>query len=799
MAEATPQRNHSAFTALTAVTVAVYFAFTLYAAWVILQYGVKTADFGWQIQRIGQNLYVVSIEEKGPAVGSLEIGDRILAINGEAITTEGQLGIALKSVAGAGLYGLRVQRSGAEREVWLRSRTRAGFSFFQHRLPLLGSSILIFFCGLAMLLKWNSPAARFGFLAAALTALRMGSWAILPLSTYFQQREFLPLFLFCLPAGLAIPLAFQSLRMLGENPASPSTWKRAPWALAAFWIAILLFGAPTGSIPAPVPEGLAFLYADRVEYRQTSPLVQYGIPLYVASAVVLIGLWIRRVYAATPEGDLKRRFQWIFLCGIFFAAPAGIFEITEWLGAHSGVTGWNWLLAMTALAYQHVLKVDRIAGPAQVVRAAFSRILPESLFRKFDHRYFPKEAAIEDNLRAVASELDACNQLDRLDSILTHGLEQAVGAPGIDLSEERETTDTLPLAPKHNGEVYTRRERRLIERAVSHFFVAQERLRKKEEPVASPAGSLLNLMRECPRCGACFDSDVVRCPHDQEVPLLRLPVERIVDGKYILERLIGRGGMGAVYEARDRRLNRRVALKVMLSELFGQQAALQRFEREAQLAAKLSHPNIIQIHDFGPIGAMGAYQVMEYVEGRSWREELNTGGAIPPATCAHWFAQLLDGIEAAHSCGIIHRDLKPENLLLEDRGHGRAQVKILDFGLAKMQLLNLSREERLSIGVNTIGTVGYVPPEQLTGAATDTRSDIYAIGRILAETLTGSLPEEGCPGLDPQLAAVVAKCTAIRKEDRYASIAELRPELLAALDAKSNPQPNPHSVVTPAR
>jgi hypothetical protein len=309
---------------------------------------------------------------------------------------------------------------------WLVRELRAGRSPTWH-----GWSIFTAFC------------AGFGCLIGVIAGLRSLDGMLIHMSNLAG------LALFILPVFVTV--CHRMVPFFAGNVVKGYLPWRPFWVLAAFWIAILLFGAPTGSIPAPVPEGLAFLYADRVEYRQTSPLVQYGIPLYVASAVVLIGLWIRRVYAATPEGDLKRRFQWIFLCGIFFAAPAGIFEITEWLGAHSGVTGWNWLLAMTALAYQHVLKVDRIAGPAQVVRAAFSRILPESLFRKFDHRYFPKEAAIEDNLRAVASELDACNQLDRLDSILTHGLEQAVGAPGIDLSEERETTDTLPLAPKHNG------------------------------------------------------------------------------------------------------------------------------------------------------------------------------------------------------------------------------------------------------------------------------------------------------------------------------------------------------------
>lgn len=783
MAESAPSRQNSVFAVLTATAVAAYFAFALYAGWVILQYGVKTADFGWQIQHIGEELYVVSIEEKGPAIGALLIGDRIVSINGEAVTSEAALGLALKSIAGSGLYSMRVQRRGIEREVWLRSRTRAGFSFFRHRLPLLGSSAVIFFSGLSMLLLWNSSAARFGFLACAVAALRMGAWAVLPLSVYFQPREYFPLFLFCLPAGLVMPLAYQSLLHLAGDTPPPAAWRRWGWVLAAAWFCLFLVESPLGSVAAPVSEGLAYVYPDRVEYRQFSAALQYGTPAYLLLSLASCGLWIRRLLASNPSSDLRRRLHWILACGGFFATPAAVFEISEWLGVHSGVTGWNWLLAMFALSYQHVLTKERIASPATAIRGICGRLLPESVFRRLDAVYFPEEAAAEQRLRAVIAQLDACRQIDQLGVILTQGVEEAVGAPGLDWSGDSPSQEPLPLAPKQNGDPYTRRERRLIQRAVSHFFAAQERLRKAEEPrAAPPAGDALNLMRECPRCGCCYDSNIVRCPHDQEVPVLRLPIERAVDGKYTLERLIGRGGMGAVYAGRDKRLDRRVAIKVMLSELFGQQAALKRFEREAQLAARMNHPNIIQVHDFGPIGAMGAYLVMEYVEGRSWREEL-AAGPIPLPVCLPWIQQLLDGIEAAHANGIIHRDLKPENLLLEDHGHGRFQLKILDFGLAKMQLLNFSREEHLSIGVDTIGTVGYVPPEQLTGAPTDARSDIYAMGRIIVETLTGSLPEEGAPGLDDPLRAVIARCVASRKEERYASVGELRPDLMAALSA----------------
>ena len=790
MAESSPLRNNSVFSALMAATVALYFGFALFAGWVILQYGLKTADFGWQIQRIGDALYVVSIEERGPAWGSLEPGDKIVAINNTPVTSETELGIELKSVVGTGLYVLQVQRAGNEREVWLRSRTLAGFSFFEFRLPLLGTSVIVFFCGMAMLLRWNSMAARFGFLASAVTALRLGAWAIQPLSIYFDEKEFLPLFLFCLPAGLAIPLTIQSFLHLGEPAQTPRGWSGMGWVLTVVWFGIVLTGAPLGSIPLPVPEGLAFLSYNRVEYRASLPLLQYGIPLYVLVGLGASGWWLRYLHARTTAREMRSRLAWLQAAGVFFAIPAALFEISEWLGVHSGVTGWNLLMALLALTYQRVITADQMTRPSLTVRAFLGAMLPEKMFQKLDSRYFPSEASCEQRLRNIVSELDSCSQLGRLDRILTKGLEEAVGADNLDLEEEHEAPETLPLAPKRNGEAYTQRERHLIQHAVSHFFVSQKRLRKRiEEREELRNDGVLNLMRECPQCGFCYDSNVVRCPNDLEVPVLRLPIERTVDGKYILDRLIGRGGMGAVYVARDQRLNRRVAIKVMLSELFGQEVALQRFEREAQLAARVSHPNIIQIYDFGAIGAMGAYLVMEYVEGRTMREELANEEPIPAVLCLNWFQQLLDGIEAAHSHGIVHRDLKPENLLLEDSGQGRMNLKILDFGLAKMQLLNLSKEENLSLGVNTIGTVGYVPPEQLTGASTDARSDIYAIGRIVSEAVCGVLPEAGAEVLPEPLARVVTKCTAMRKEDRYEDVAALRPELIASLCALQLAQP----------
>jgi serine/threonine protein kinase len=128
-----------------------------------------------------------------------------------------------------------------------------------------------------------------------------------------------------------------------------------------------------------------------------------------------------------------------------------------------------------------------------------------------------------------------------------------------------------------------------------------------------------------------------------------LPIERTLDGKYRLERALGRGGFGAVFEASDLRLQRQVAAKVMMGALFGDAIALRRFEREARAAAKIDHPSITRVHDYGAVGSGGAYLIMELVAGRTWRAELQRSGLIAPARASGWFRQLLDGLQFAHA------------------------------------------------------------------------------------------------------------------------------------------------------
>ena len=158
----------------------------------------------------------------------------------------------------------------------------------------------------------------------------------------------------------------------------------------------------------------------------------------------------------------------------------------------------------------------------------------------------------------------------------------------------------------------------------------------------------ISLLKECPTCGACYDSTADRCERDGAELTLTLPIERTLDGKYRLERALGRGGFGAVFEASDLRLQRQVAAKVMMGSLFGDATALRRFEREARAAARIDHRNITRVHDYGAVGSGGAYLIMELVAGRTWRAELQRSGVIAPARASEWFRQLLDGLQFAH-------------------------------------------------------------------------------------------------------------------------------------------------------
>jgi eukaryotic-like serine/threonine-protein kinase len=348
------------------------------------------------------------------------------------------------------------------------------------------------------------------------------------------------------------------------------------------------------------------------------------------------------------------------------------------------------------------------------------------------------------------------------DAGLTREERRWFGARGITLvvpvtDSHAQLVGALLLGAKLSDEPYTAADRRLLAAIATQAAVVRETLwlrarvheevRVRHDVLARLDGRLPDLLKECPACGACFDGPAEHCVEDGTPLTLSLPVARTVDGRYRLDRLIGKGGMGAVYEAQDLRLARTVAVKILVRRAFGQASALGRFRREARAAARLNHPNIVAVHDVGLLEGEGAYLVMERVHGLTLRAALDRQPVLPPAVAAAWFGPLLDGLAAAHAAGIIHRDLKPENVIGRADEAGGLHVKLLDLGLAKLRTPEGPESATLTVEGVVMGTVGYMSPEQLAGREVDERTDIYAVGVMLREALTGERPARGVPSL----------------------------------------------------
>ena len=277
--------------------------------------------------------------------------------------------------------------------------------------------------------------------------------------------------------------------------------------------------------------------------------------------------------------------------------------------------------------------------------------------------------------------------------------------------------------------------------------------------------------------------------------------------RYTVERRLGRGGMATVYLARDTVLDRPVALKVLAEHLADDDAFRERFLREARLAARFVHPNVVQVYDADE-DDRGPFIVMEFVEGHTLADELKHRGRLPPAEAVGIGIQVCAALEAAHEAGLVHRDIKPQNILLRPDG----RVKIADFGIAR----SLDATRHTEIGT-VLGTAAYLAPEQARGETVTPAADIYSLGVVLYELLTGRTPfeadtlpelllkrEQGAlvpprdivPDVPIALERVVMRCLALEPQHRPASAAELARALEGGTD---EPPTVPMAAVTRVR
>ena len=293
---------------------------------------------------------------------------------------------------------------------------------------------------------------------------------------------------------------------------------------------------------------------------------------------------------------------------------------------------------------------------------------------------------------------------------------------------------------------------------------------------------------------------------DAEPELANL-VGEILDQRYRVERLLGTGGMGAVYEAEHIEIGKKVALKVLHPQYSRQADLVARFRREARAASKVGHPNIVDVTDSGTTNNGDVYFVMERLDGLDLGEVLRHERRIAPDRTVHIGTQICRALSAAHAAGIIHRDLKPENIFLVSRDGNADFVKVLDFGIAKQDMGNQNHPQRLTTPGIAMGTPEYMAPEQAAGKAIDGRVDIYSVGAILYEMLTGDPPHHGSnvmeilsrkaterpappreqnPDVPEQLESVVMQCLEREADNRPQTMGALEYELTKSMKGRGS-------------
>jgi serine/threonine protein kinase len=291
-----------------------------------------------------------------------------------------------------------------------------------------------------------------------------------------------------------------------------------------------------------------------------------------------------------------------------------------------------------------------------------------------------------------------------------------------------------------------------------------------------------------------FDEPEVSPPHSGVSKAPKGLLGQTIDQRYRVEALLGEGGMGLVYRVTHTRLNKPLAIKVLRRENTGDPEVVARFRREAESASAIGNQHIIDINDFGTLIDGSTYFVMECLEGVDLIDAIDVAQRMPEERAIHIALQLCQALGAAHDAGIVHRDLKPENVFLIKRNETADFVKVLDFGIAKVA----NGPKRLTRAGEVLGTPHYMSPEQCEGDNVDHRTDIYALGVLLYEMVTGHVPHDAdtmmgiltkhmyedpippklrVPQISSQLEQVIMRCLEKKPEQRYQTMREIGDDL----------------------
>ncbi len=323
------------------------------------------------------------------------------------------------------------------------------------------------------------------------------------------------------------------------------------------------------------------------------------------------------------------------------------------------------------------------------------------------------------------------------------------------------------------------------------------------------------LTKSCPTCGTGYAGDLSVCPADGTVltPIQQdILIGSTIAGRYQILSFIGRGGMSVVYKARHLYMERIAAIKMLHAHLVSNPQSVKRFQQEAQAASCLAHPNIMGVHDFGITPQGQTYLVMDYLQGISLAELIEKEKQIAPERAHSIFVQACDALAHAHQKGVIHRDLKPSNIMLLDNEDQPDFVKIVDFGIAKLLPQSEKQGQHLTQTGEVFGSPLYMSPEQCLAGSLDARSDIYSLGCLMYEALTGKAPLAGANMLETmymhlnepplpfkkvrpdlnlpeELEAVVFKTMEKDPNDRQQSMSELADEIEAVRAAGKGRRP----------